>query len=194
MGLMRPADLTRRRLAARLSAGVLGALLAVSLVAACDDESDDSSADFGCELVDESVAIDVLGDGLISFGELRQPDLNSDCEIQKRSDPDGTYLTIVARYPSESELDSLSGSWPRTVAAAHQDGCHQPWISPEGETGLGFACVERDPGVDGEFTRLGSVWGDLSVTVEIARPQAKPGDAEAAYRVAANVAEHMNAE
>jgi hypothetical protein len=54
--------------------------------------------------------------------------------------------------------------------------------------------VERDPGVDGEFTRLGSVWGDLSVTVEIARPTAKPSDAEAAYRVAANVAERMNAE
>jgi len=190
---MRPAEVTRRRLA-RLSAGALGALLAASVGSACDDESDDSTADFGCELVDESVAVEVLGDELISFGELRSPDLNSDCEIQKRSDPDGTYLTIVARYPPESELSSLSDSWPRTVGAAHRDGCHQPWIAPDDGAGFGFACVERDPGVDGEFTRLGSVWGDLSVTVEIARPQAKPTDAEAAYRVAANVAEHMNAE
>ncbi len=193
MGRMRLSDSTRRRRLFWL-AGPLSALPLLAILVGCDDDSGDAAAGFGCELVDEDVVADVLGGDLVAFGEIRPPDMNSDCEVQTRSDPDNTYLTIVARYPPASEIDSLSSEWPRTVEAARGDGCDQPWIAPAGEDGFGYACVERDPGVDSEFTRLGSVWGDLSVTVEIARPQAKPSDAEAAYRVAANVAERMNAE
>jgi hypothetical protein len=182
----------------RIVAAVV-AVVAVGALAGCDDDSsapenDDTTPDastelLGCGMVAEDLVVEAIGADAVSDGVGVLPPDQAEagvarCDVHSVGAPD-TYLTVRGRYPSADELAEMKQTWPQSPGDI--EGCTDPWVAPPGE--FGAACVDELP--EGEATRLSSIWDDVTVNVVIARPEAKPGDAEAAYRISESVADKM---
>jgi hypothetical protein len=175
-------------------------LVASVALVGCDDDSstpddgetttESSSELLGCGMVDEGLVVEAIGADATSAGRGVLPPEEAEigvarCDVTSVGQPD-TYMTLRGRYPSPAELTEMKDTWPQSPADIR--GCADPWVAP-GDGEYGAACVDELP--EGQATRLSSIWGDVTVNVVIARPEAKPGDAEVAYRISESVAEQM---
>jgi hypothetical protein len=184
----------------RAAAAALVSLVAPVALVGCDDDpstpedgestTEASSELLGCGMVDEELVVEAIGADATSIGTGVLPEDEAEvgvarCDITSVGQPD-TYMTLRGRYPLPDELTEMKDTWPQSPAEI--DGCSMPWVAP-GDGQYGAACVDELP--EGQATRLSSLWGDVTVNVVIARPEAKPDDAEIAYRISESVAEQM---
>ncbi len=174
------------------------ALLAMC-VQACngDDESgpsptpDTTSDALGCGLVDEDVVVEAIGTDVTSSGTgILPPDqaeagvMTCDISVVGNS---LTFMTIRVDIPESAELEQDKASWPET--AADMD-CKGAWVAPE-EGSYGAACVDNDAPPGAKATNMRALFGEYAVNVSIIRPKPRAQDAETAYAVSQNVADHL---